>query len=71
LLGFENVLEALCKDSITWLLGAKMVCRVESKKNVGERVRLVNELDEDRGKQSASILFFHIAEVEKKVGHMC
>jgi hypothetical protein len=48
-----------------------MVCRVEAKKNVTERIRLVTELDEDRGKQSAGILFFLVSEIEKKVGHVC
>ncbi len=48
-----------------------MVCSVEAKKNIAERIRLVTELDEDRGKQSAGILFFLVSEVEEKVGHVC
>jgi len=48
-----------------------MICSVEAKKNVAERIGLVTELDEDRGKQSAGILFFFVSEVEEKVGHVC
>ena len=44
---------------------------VEAMKNVAERIGLVTELDEDRSKQSAGILFFFISKVEKKVGYMC
>ena len=47
-----------------------MMCRVKVKKKVTERIRLAAELDEDRGKQSACVLFFFIPEVEKKVGHV-
>jgi hypothetical protein len=47
-----------------------MIYRIEAKKNVAERIRLVTELDEDRGKQSAGILFFLVSEIEKKVGHV-
>jgi hypothetical protein len=48
-----------------------MVCRVKVKENLAEIIGLVAELDKDRGKQSACILFFRIPEVEKKVGHVC
>ena len=56
---------------MTGLLRTKMVCRVKVKKNIAERIGLVTELDEDRGEQSARILFFLIPEVEKEVGHVC
>ena len=56
---------------MTGLLRTKMVCRVKVKKNIADRIGLVTELDEDRGEQSASILFFLIPEVEKEVGHVC
>jgi hypothetical protein len=47
-----------------------MVCRVKAMKDVAERIRSITELDENRGEQGESILFFLISEVEKEVGNM-
>jgi len=67
---FENVVEALCKCGITRLVRTKMVCGVKAMKDVAERIRSITELNENRGEQSASILFFLIPEVEKEVGNV-
>ena len=63
-------MQASCKRGITWLLRTKMVCRVKVMKDVAERIRSITELIENRGEQSASILFFFIPEVKKEVGNM-
>ena len=57
--------------AITGLLRSAMTCSVEAKKDIAERIRLLTELDKDRGKESAGILFFFVSEVEKKVCYVC